>query len=138
MNGTIKLWDITSQQEFTKFEEPEMDAVNCLSFSENGFYLVSCGFEDSVVRLWDIRKNKVVKKLDLAEGKFVSKVQFDHSGLYLTLAGHSLGVCNIKSMETVEKFEGHKNLVTSVKFGNERDSYFISTSLDGDVKIHSA
>lgn len=139
LDGVIKLWDITSQQEILKLADHGMERVNSISFSENGYYLASCGEEDQTVRVWDIRKNKVLKSLQLEEDNYVSKVEFDNSGNYLTLSGHKIGICDVKSMTLLntQTYENHSNICTSTKFGNNTDSYIISSSLDGEIKIHA-
>jgi pre-mRNA-processing factor 19 len=139
LDGTIKLWDITSQQEILKLYDHGVETVSSISFSENGYYLAACGEEDQTVRVWDIRKNKVVKTLQLEEGNYVSKVKFDNSGNYLVTAGHKIGVCDLKTMTLLNsnKFEHHKNICTSAMFGDNINSYLISASLDGEIKIHA-
>ncbi len=136
VSGMIKLWDITTQQEFAKLEDLNMHAISNLSFSENGFYLASCGVEDTQIRIWDIRKNKVIKYIKLDEGNYANKIQFDNSGNYLSFAGHSVGVCDIKTMQITNKFE-HKNIITCARFFDSSDNVLISTSLDGDFNIFS-
>jgi hypothetical protein len=134
----IKLWDITSQKEFSKLQDEKMDSVNSISFSENGFYLASCGVEDTQVRIWDIRKNKIVKNINLQEGNYVNKVEFDSTGNYLTMAGNNVSICDIHSIEIAHKLQAHTNIVTSVRFGDNLDSFFYSTSLDGDINVYTA
>ena len=126
-----------------KLHATGMQNVSSISFSENGYYLASCGEEEKTVKVWDIRKKQEVKTLELSEDNYVSKVEFDKSGNYLTLAGHKIGICDIRNMELFtstqdsdEDLNYHKNICTSVKFGNENDSFYISTCLDGDIKIH--
>jgi len=140
LDGSIKIWDLTSQQEILKLHDHGMESVSSISFSQNGFYLASCGEEDLTVRIWDIRKNKVVKTLNLEIDQNVNKVSFDSSGNYLTLSGYVVGILDVKAMTAVfdEKFGGklgsHKNICTSAKFLHD---YFISTSLDGEVNFNT-
>ena len=141
-NGVIKLWDISTQQEFSKLQDPsrgEVYGVSSISFSENGYYLAACGEEDNQVRVWDIRKDTVVKKIQLPEESYVSKVHFDKSGSYLSLSGHGIYVYNVKSEQIHDqsKFDNHKNICTAVLFEESSDKYFVSASMDGDVMLHS-
>jgi pre-mRNA-processing factor 19 len=117
-----------------EIKEDGMDFINSISFSENGYHLASCSEEDDVVRIWDIRKNSVVKYVNLPENSTANKVQFDPSGNLLGIAGHVVSIYNIKNSELVN-YDTHKNISTSINFEKTKNVYFVSTSLDGDIKL---
>ena len=117
-----------------ELKDDGMDFINSISFSENGYHLASCSEEDSVVRVWDIRKSIVVKYVNLPENSFANKVQFDPSGNLLAITGHIVGIYNTKTTE-LTNYESHKNICTSLNFEKSQNQFFVTTSLDGDIKL---
>jgi WD40 repeat protein len=127
---------LTSQEVVIKLGESG-EAISSLSFSENGYHMVSCDAENREIKLWDIRKNKIVKSYSLKSGNAVDKVQFDYSGNYIGLTGTSLVVLDAKTMSPVKE-EKLKNCgFTSMKFGNLQDEFLLSTTSSGEIIIHS-
>ena len=62
-----------------------------ITFSENGFYMGSCG-ADNTVKVWDLRKiakaSCELQSYKLPDSEVMpEKVVFDHSGIYLACAG---------------------------------------------------
>ncbi len=134
--GIVSLWDISTQEEIVKLGEAGMP-VSSLSFSENGFYLASCGPEDREIKLWDIRKNKVVKNFTLEGESYAEKVEFDYSGNFLAFSGYNFGILDVRSMSLVKEDVIKNGHFTSVKFGNIEDEFMISTCSTGELLIHS-
>lgn len=90
-SSSIRVWECRTQKCVAKFD----DGANCLSFSENGYYMASCG--NYGVKVWDLRKLKCVQDFP-SEGKkdVTASVAFDHSGLYLGTGGASARVYAVK------------------------------------------
>jgi pre-mRNA-processing factor 19 len=133
-NGTIKIFDVKSQQQLATFNKHQ-SAVTSLSFSENGYYMASSSL-DGFVRVWDLRKQEDVHQINYKVP--VRSVQFDYSGVYLT-AGTDDGnvyVVQSKIWKELKKLErAHAGSVTGVSFGKNAQS-LISIGQDCHVKIY--
>ena len=53
LDGTVKLWDVTTQQDIATLEG-HTDYVLSVSFSLDGGILASAGSYDGTVKLWDV------------------------------------------------------------------------------------
>jgi pre-mRNA-processing factor 19 len=151
LEGSINLWDLTSQEVVIKLGDSAAgEAITSLSFSENGFYMASSDSEQKEIKLWDIRKNKIVKSYSLKNEEYVDKVEFDYSGNYLALSGSSLVLLDAKTLSPIKQEKTKKgnkknnnnnnnnnNNITSVKFGNMKDEYLVSTTSSGELLIYS-
>ena len=87
----VQLWDVKDNVKNVAKIQAHKGEAKSITFSENGFYMGSCG-SDNVVKMWDLRK------IAKSEGEMQSfklpdsditpeKVVFDHSGIYLACAG---------------------------------------------------
>jgi len=84
--------------------------------------------------LWDLRGPKNIHTLKL-ETEVVS-LDYDSSGKYLAAAtGAEIRVfTGTKSLEHVQTFDEHTNVVTAVKFGKDAQM-LASTSMDRTLKL---
>lgn len=132
-DGTVRIWDVSSQQNVAGFECHKSE-VTGISFSENGYYLATCSKNENIVKIWDLRKPKNIKTLEFAEKDVINNVEFDFSGSYLGVVGMNSYVCNVKDWTLNTMNLEHSDLITGIKFGNNC-KYFATVSLDRSLKI---
>ena len=133
-DGILRIWDLSTQKNVFNFDAHQK-GINSISFSENGYFLASSGIRDNIVKIWDLRGPKLFKNIELSENKEVRKVKFDRSGQILGIAGTSISILNIKSMNITE-FTDHTDIVTDIDFGKDC-RYFASTSMDRNLNIYN-
>ncbi|KAG7098937.1 hypothetical protein E1B28_000827 [Marasmius oreades] len=118
-NSTIQIFDIRvggiaaslTPADGTPF------TVNSLSFSENGYHLLSPNSSSSV-NIWDLRKQKVSQSIDLGDNFKINTVMYDLSAQYLSVAGSKgARVYMNKTWEELARFE-EGGEVTTLAFGN--------------------
>lgn len=127
------MWDITSQNPVATFEGHKTE-VSDLSFSENGYHLVSGALKDNTIKLWDLRKPQAFKTLTLPDHFQVKALKFDESGSYLAVAGSTLRVYNTKTFSLSAEFNHNSDVLTGVDFGSAC-KYLASSSMDRTMKI---
>jgi pre-mRNA-processing factor 19 len=136
-DSTVKVWDVKSQQVVVSFSGHGGGNINCLNFSENGYYLATCAADG--VKVWDLRKvakmgaNAVPAKH--FEGASAADVRFDYSGQYLAAGfGAAVKVWQAKTWNDIASFDAaHASDVTSVAWGKDAD-FVISAGSDKTVK----
>jgi len=133
-DGCLRIWDITSQENITTFEAHTNDVAS-ISFSENGYYLATCGLKNPDVKIWDLRKPDLFKTITLNKEDLHS-VEFDYSGNYLGVVGNKTHLYDTKTWTQFASFNDHKDVITDIKFG-KNSNYFITTSMDRTMKIYS-
>ena len=133
-DGSLRIWDITSQENITTFEAGTSD-ISSISFSENGYYLATCGVKCPDVKIWDLRKPDLLKTISLSK-EDLHRVQFDYSGSYLGVVGFKTHIYDTKTWTQFANFSDHKEIITDIKFGKNAKS-FITTSMDRTMKIYS-
>jgi COMPASS component SWD3 len=75
---TVRVYDLTSQQEILCFAEHQLN-VSDLAWTSDSSELLS-GAYDHTVKLWDIQKGKNVETYSTTG--FVQTVQYNPAGLY--------------------------------------------------------
>jgi len=86
VDSVVRVWDIKTKQSVASFQGHH-GTVGTLSFSENGFYLISWAADGSV-KLWDLSQLKILNTFTYEEGQpSVSSITFDNSGTYFVVAG---------------------------------------------------
>ena len=93
--STVRIWNATSQSHLVSFNG-HTGRVTCMSFSENGKYLVT-GSDSGEVKFWDLRKiaNFHTIKLDSP----VNAVQFDYSGRLIAIGSDDLRVYSVNEWQ---------------------------------------
>ena len=69
-SGAIRIWDIREGTNVANFLDHTANVVS-LSFSENGYHLVSAA-RDNTIQVWDLRKLKTIKTITMPENYEVS------------------------------------------------------------------
>ncbi|KAG6866882.1 hypothetical protein C0991_008819 [Blastosporella zonata] len=118
--STIQIYDIRTGAIAASLTPPEgvPFTVHTLSFSENGYHLLSPNSLSSVA-IWDLRKQKATQSISLGDDFKVNKVLYDTSAQFLGVAGN-LGarVFAHKTWEELVRLdEGGE--VSDLVFGNQ-------------------
>lgn len=138
-DGVVAIWDVKSQQNVVTFAG-HGDAVNSINFSENGYFLATCGKDGCNV--WDLRKVAKQGANASAVRTFLggaSDAVFDYSGTFLAVANDkALNVYVCKSWADCLTMPGaHSSSISGVSFGP--DANFIATAgKDKCVKVFGA
>ncbi|KAG6814033.1 hypothetical protein H0H92_003883 [Tricholoma furcatifolium] len=87
--STIQIYDVRTGAIAASLTPPEgvPFTVHTLSFSENGYHLLSPSSLSSVA-IWDLRKQKTTHTISLGDDFKVNKVLYDTSAQYLGVAGN--------------------------------------------------
>lgn len=56
---TIRIFDITAQQQIIKFDNAHTDSISCVQFHPTEPLLISCG-ADRMIRFWDLQNEKEI------------------------------------------------------------------------------
>ncbi|KAG6817631.1 hypothetical protein H0H87_006259 [Tephrocybe sp. NHM501043] len=118
--STIQIYDVRTGAIAASLTPPEgvPFTVHTLSFSENGYHLLSPNSLSSVA-IWDLRKQKATQSISLGDDFKVNKVLYDTSAQFLGVAGN-LGarVFAHKTWEELVRLdEGGE--VSDLVFGNQ-------------------
>ena len=131
--GTVKLWDVETQQDIGTLEG-HTDGVRSVAFSSDGRTLAS-GSLDRTVKLWDVETQQDIGTLE-GHTDGVRSVAFSSDGR--TLASGSLDrtvkLWDVGIREQVGTLEGHRNGVITVAFSPD-GATLASGSWDGTVKL---
>ena len=126
----VRFWDIKSQSNVANFEGHEAN-VNCLAFSENGYFLAT-GAADATVKLWDLRKLKNFHTIASAATCEVASLHFDHSGAFLCVGGAAIGVYESKTWLSLNELKLPQT--SGVCFGHAAKT-LAAASVDGTVTL---
>eukprot|EP00960_Hanusia_phi_P041317 754939-Hanusia_phi.AAC.3 len=137
----VRVWDVKTQQNVVTFSAHPGE-VNCINFSENGYYVCTAGGDG--FKMWDLRKvakmsgQAVPVKHFSGDGEGNDAV-FDYSGLYLACAGAtSLEVYHTKSLNQVLSLpKAHSKSLTGVRFGPDAQ-FIVTASKDRELKFFSS
>ncbi|OQV25289.1 Pre-mRNA-processing factor 19 [Hypsibius exemplaris] len=132
--GIIRIWEIRQAESAANFTD-HLDEVVGMSFSENGYHLVSAS-KDNTVQVWDLRKLKTIKTITMPDNYKINDVVVDQSATYMAVAGTDLKVYRCKEWSEVVTLKEHTADVTGVRFGPNA-SFLVSSSLDRSVKYFS-
>ncbi|MSW64160.1 MAG: hypothetical protein F2825_04620 [Actinobacteria bacterium] len=126
-----------------------LSAVNSVSFSPDGKYVVS-GSGDKSVKIWSTESGEVVRRLNghtsdvnsvsfSPDGKYVvsgSGSGYRYDGNFKHSSDNSVKIWSTESGEVVRAWNGHIFAVMSVSFSPD-GKYVVSGSDDESVKIWS-
>jgi len=129
-NG-IRIWDLKTQKNVATFQGHK-GGISAVRFSENGYYLASAA-KDNQLKLWDLRGPKNVHSVRVDSE--VASLDYDYSGKYLAAAtGSEVRVFSGKTLDHVQTFGDHSNVVTAVKWGTNAQ-VLASVSMDRTLKL---
>ncbi|CAD2097484.1 pre-mRNA-processing factor 19 [Plasmodium vinckei petteri] len=135
-DSNIYIYDIKSQ-EYKASLTGHTKSIECISFSENGYYLASIS-KDNTLKLWDLRKATSFQTIELEDTP--KHITFDYSGKYLSLSvGNDIQIFNFETKNQaslITTLSSHTDIVTQTCFGS-RTSYLLSSSMDKTVKLWS-
>ena len=131
-DGTVKLWDVATQQSFTTLDE-HTSGISSVSFSRDGTLLAS-GSHDRTVRLWNVATRQNIAILDEHTGE-VSSVSFSRDGTLLASGSHdrTVKLWDTATRQNIATFP-HTAEILSVSFS--RDGALLASGLwDGTVEL---
>uniref|UniRef100_A0A0C9S5X1 Pre-mRNA-processing factor 19 n=1 Tax=Wollemia nobilis TaxID=56998 RepID=A0A0C9S5X1_9CONI len=134
----VRIWDVKTQANVAKFPG-HSGPVTDISFSENGYFLATAGYDG--VKLWDLRKLKNFRSFAPYDSNTpTNTVQFDHSGSYLALGGSDIRVYQVasvkqewNSIKTFPDLSGTGKIM-SVRFGPDANYLAVGTG-DRNLRI---
>ena len=132
----IKVWDIESRREVSKWEVPRTSGTRyflSVDFSPDGRRLAS-GFQDGTVRLWDVATRTEVATLEGHTDRIAS-VSFSPDGAALASGSwdHTVRLWDVSGQSEVAALRGHAGAVRSVSFSP--DGTLASGSSDRTVRL---
>ena len=132
-DGTVKLWDVETQQDIGTLEG-HTDGVRSVAFSSDGRTLAS-GSDDGTVKLWDVETQQDIGTLE-GHTDGVRSVAFSSDGRTLASGSNdgTVKLWDVGSRELVGTLEAHKNGVISVAFSPD-GATLASGSWDGTIKL---
>nr|CCA16624.1 premRNAprocessing factor 19 putative [Albugo laibachii Nc14] len=138
----LQMWDVKSCSNVVTFED-HAAPVTAISFSENGYHLMS-GSSNGIVHLWDLRKLKTIYSIDIKSTENakspgnIQALSFDPSGTFVALASGAQVLIakelNKSEWSVVKSFDDHKANVMAAEFASD-SSFLASASMDRSVKI---
>lgn len=113
-DGTIKLWNMTSQSFEKILDWGDLGKANSIVFSPDGKSLAS-GHDDHSIRLWNIERGTLLKTLK-EHTDSIKTVIFTHDGsqLFSGSSDYTIKRWDLVSGKCQMTFKGHANSVNSV------------------------
>jgi len=133
LDGTVRIWDTSTEDQETAFTGHTADA-RCVRFSPDGDCVVSGG-DDMALRLWDPSTGVQLKILQ-GHNEAVKSVDWCVDGKLLVSGSNddTIRLWDATSQKEVKVLNGHQDDVLAVAFIG-RGQKLISASLDGAVKV---
>ena len=126
--GTVKLWNIVTQQDIATFRHT--DQVSSVSFSSDGRILAAGGGD--MVKLWDVVTQQDIATFRHTTG--VRSVSFSRDGRTLAAGGGDMvKLWDVATQQDIATFR-HTDQVSSVSFSSDGTT-LASGSWDGMVKL---
>lgn len=136
-NQPIRMWDITSSADFSKFSTEEFLSVSSLAFSPDGKLLAS-GNWDGAIHLWDVSTRTVIRSLKGHTAE-ISSLAFSPDGKSLASGSYDNAVLlwDVSSGQIVQNLTAHGDYVNGVAFSPDGEK-IASASNDKTVIIWDA
>lgn len=132
--GTVIVWDSTTAQKTTVFQEHEKRCWS-VDFNLVDTKLIASGSDDARVKLWSTNISHSVASLEAKAN--VCCVKFNPASCYHLAFGsadHCVHYYDLRSTkQPLNVFKGHRKAVSYVKFLNSED--IVSASTDSQLKL---
>eukprot|EP01098_Paradermamoeba_levis_P011269 TRINITY_DN481_c0_g1_i5.p1 TRINITY_DN481_c0_g1~~TRINITY_DN481_c0_g1_i5.p1 ORF type:complete len:733 (-),score=254.10 TRINITY_DN481_c0_g1_i5:317-2515(-) len=135
-SGAIKVWNVTTGELSRTLGGNgfgHSGAVNDLAFSTDGATLYSCS-SDLHVCVWDLRTGTMLKKFQADRQQPLQRIALSLDSSKLLSATTTIKLWDLSSYKKLQKYSGHTNHVSSLKFS--RDGKFAVSSTNGDRFIN--
>ena len=138
-DGTIKLWDVATQQIIDTFSEGYWGYVSPVLFSPDGTTIAANSTiftpsgSNSTVKLWDVESRQKITILNTQN----SAISFSPDGAIIALGAASDGTItlwDVAIQQIIDTLEGHTTYINSVSFSPD-GSMLASNSSDGTIKL---
>jgi WD40 repeat protein/serine/threonine protein kinase/tetratricopeptide (TPR) repeat protein len=135
-DGTVKLWDIATQQVRTFSIDPAPLSVTCAEFSPDGT-LLAAGMQFQRVVVWDVAGGNVKLNLfQMPSMMIITALTFSPDGKALAV-GTDIGVVTLWNVETgrqLAAFKGHTTQVNALAFSPD-EQVLATASSDKTVRL---
>ncbi|CAG9322176.1 unnamed protein product [Blepharisma stoltei] len=122
----IKVWNIITGNELTAIKKTHNDRVLCLSFTENEFFAVSGGADNSLL-LWDLRAKRHSPPLESHKDDITCMLVYQNEFLITGSLDKYIGVWSIKDQLLLGKISaGFK--ITSLTFIDDCKEILVGSS----------
>ncbi|MBP1702568.1 MAG: putative Calcium/calmodulin-dependent protein kinase [Chloroflexi bacterium] len=139
VDGTARLWNISTGQKLVAFQKDQHEELVIAAFSPNG-ELIATGGTDSVVRIWDL-SGALLAELPIENGNMVTALAYSADGSQLaagTPFSHPIwdlsGLAEGKSPRLVLTIPGELNPVNGLYF-NPDGSRLVTANSSGKTKL---
>ena len=129
-DGTVKLWDVATQQDITTLTA----RANSVAFSLDGTTLAS-GSYDGTIELWNVVTQQNIGTFE-GHTNQVSSVALSADGTIFASGSYdgTIELWNVVTQQNIGAFEGHTNQVSSVALSAD-GTILASGSYDGTTKL---
>ncbi|KAK5577991.1 hypothetical protein RB653_002939 [Dictyostelium firmibasis] len=136
-NGVVKIFDLKSKVNNFNFQGLS-SAVNCISFSENGYYLTAA--DNNTVKLFDLRKAASKNSPDIQtitlDNQQIKSINFDYSSQYLGIASSNqinLYSCKSKQKPPISHIHSIDTDCLDFKWARPNSNFFVSSSSSKNI-----
>lgn len=132
--GIYKLLVVSTDNEILDFKTGHANGASGAIFSPNGKYVLSCGYDKSLV-LWDISTQKKIRFFT-PHSSSVQSTAFSPDGKLLISGNldNKLKLWDISTGKEIKVFSGHTDVVSSTVFSPD-GKYVLSGSKDKTLKL---
>ncbi|KAN0035774.1 hypothetical protein ACTA71_005065 [Dictyostelium dimigraforme] len=136
-NGVVKIFDLKSKVNNFNFQGLST-AVNCISFSENGYYLTAA--DNNTVKLFDLRKAATKNSPDIQtitlDNQQIKSIDFDYSSQYLGVASSNqinLYSCKSKQKPPISHIHSIDSDCLDFKWARPNSNFFVTSSSSNNI-----
>lgn len=136
-NGVVKIFDLKSKVNNFNFQGLST-AVNCISFSENGYYLTAA--DNNTVKLFDLRKAATKNSPDIQtitlDNQQIKSINFDYSSQYLGVASSNqinLYSCKSKQKPPISSIHSIDSDCLDFKWARPNSNFFVTSSSSKNI-----
>lgn len=134
-DGHVKIFSVSSGTQAANLDEGgASDAIQAITFSENGYWLAVVAQGSTYASVWDLRKETKVKVLDI--GSQIDSIAWDYTGQFLALAGPGGLAVQQYAKSTKEWLEPFRSAAptVAVEWGDRAQS-LVTVNMEGRITI---